>query len=442
MGTACLPADDHLPGAAHLVGDDADDILATALTVSDGRLYGARACHVQYRPGSEAVVRYDACVSWSGRPPVRETLLASTHRGGPLPGTVALEASVAGRDLTVSVWRWPFDPVLTALSDLVTPGRAEARLAGLVRGPVAIHVAAYRPTERAVVRVDDADGRSIWVKILPPDTTESCAVSELAERHRRFRIAGVPVPEVVADDPAAGWLALTDVPGPTLRDRLKAGGGSLPAAAGLVDLLRRVRATPLEGAALRTRTQDASGHAAMLATVAPELRPRLECIVEALTPEVAASQLRSAPVHGDLHEGQLVLDGRRIAGVLDVDDAGLGDPLDDLATILAHLRFRRTMAEPTPTARRLTAYVDHLTDTFTASATEIGCRPDELRRVTAAALVGLATGPFRIQQPDWITSTERVLADAEALLGLYTAPGERDLTAGSCPSQTRRREQR
>lgn len=426
-----LPDDNRLPAAAHLVGHGARDLLATALTVGDGRLHDARATHVQYRPGTQAVVRYDTTVSWSGAEPVTETLLVGTHRDGPPPGTLPLVADVRGVELAVGVWRWPFDPMMPALADLVTPARAAEQLASVIEGPLSLDVVAYRPTERAVVRVSNRRGDVIWVKVLP-----AARVADLVHRHERFAAEGVPVPDVLAANADQGWMAMSDLPGPTLRDRVKGAAGAWPNAQAFTELLRWVRSAELNAAEVPTRTGDARGHAAMLATVAPEFADRLTAMVDDLADELAAVAERRTIVHADLHEAQIVLDETGdIVGLLDLDDAGWGDPLDDFATLLAHLRYRRLLAEG-PAASRLERYATTLANGFAAECAALGHHPRHLDRVTAAALVGLATGPFRTQQTNWRTTTSQLLEEAEALLAGGCRRGARTVREVSASAHT------
>ena len=116
-------------------------------------------------------------------------------------------------------------------------------------------------------------------------------------------------------------------------------------------------------------------------------------------------------VHGDLHEGQLVVDDNAVIGLLDVDDVGNGDPLDDVATMIGHLRFRAaTGADPS-----LEYYADDI-----RSAVATGHDPGDVDLHIAAVLVGLATGPFRIQQPDWEATTVRLLGLVEQHLDTST----------------------
>lgn len=99
------------------------------------------------------------------------------------------------------------------------------------------------------------------------------------------------------------------------------------------------------------------------------------------------------PVHGDFYEGQLLTRGERITGLVDLDTAGPGERIDEWAMLLAHLSGLDLDDQWHPTAGRYAAEV----------LAHAGRRvpPRQLRQRTAAALLGLATGPFRIQHPRW-----------------------------------------
>jgi aminoglycoside phosphotransferase len=401
---AVLIDDAVLPAARHLTGPGAADVLAAAVTAADGLLRTSRPVHVQYRPGSELVVRYSATVEWSGKPAVPETLIASTSRHGPLRGALPLVADTEFGPIEVGVWRWPFDPILTALTDAVTPDRAERFLPHAAR-PVDLEVVAYRPTERAVVRATAGDGTIHYLKVVQPDTAAG-----LAARHRHLTVAGVPVPEVTCLDADAGVITMDELRGDTVRQRLKSGAGSWPTADDYLELFAAFSGTELPDAVpVRSRIADALGHAAMLATVVPDQRPRLERICEVLSEASTRVESRRGPtIHGDLYEAQIIMENDRIAGVLDIDDAGPGDPLDDRATVLGHLRYRASNASAD--ARRLHGYADMLRRSFAEPPY------DEIDVVTAAVLVGLATGPFRVQHHRWRHEVRRHLTAAERML--------------------------
>ena len=417
--------DPWLPAAAHLTGRAARDVLTPAVSAAGGELHGSRPCHVQYRPGHDLVVRFDAWVSWSGRPAVDETLIAAATADGPPPGTVPVEATTAdGQHLVVGVWRWPFDPMIDGLAEAVTPASVARLLAGIVTGPVKLTVVAYRPTQRAVVRAVDATGRVHYLKAVAP-----ASVAALAERHRALTAAGVPVPAITRRDVEMGVVAMEAMPGPTIRERVKDGDRPWPPGDEYERIMAAVARAEIPGAeSVPGRAELAGRHAAMLAAVMPAERWRLETLTDELTGAADRAATRHGPtIHGDLYDAQLVTapgrqGGVRITGLLDVDDAGPGDPVDDRATVLAHLLVR-TLDGGASERRAMAAYVSHLRGCFASTVD-----PVELDLVTAGALVGLATGPFRVQQHGWRHAVRRRLGLAERLV---RHAGEKSLSAAS-----------
>lgn len=409
-----------LPAAAHLTGPRAGRVLSAALDAVEGRLENARAAQLQYRPGHDVVVRFESRVSWSGRRVVDETLLAATTAGGPPVGTLPVEAVAPdGSTVSVGVWRWPFDPVVTGLTDAVTPSTATELLAGLATGRVRLEVLAYRPTQRAVVRAIDDAGAVFYIKALAPP-----AVGELVDRQRRLLDAGVPVPIVLRSDPTRGLIVMCELPGLTVRERIKAGHASLPPAEEYEAIFQSLAGVVLPGArSVDGRLATARRHAQMLATVLPGAADRLRGLSDLLAPAAERAAVRSGTtIHGDLYEAQLVTGrgpgrSQRIIGVLDLDDAGPGDPLDDRATVIAHLIDRAI--DGRGESRRVIDYARSLRRSF---ATRVD--PVELDLVIAGALVGLATGPFRMQQAHWGRAVRRRLTVAGRLAA---APGEKGL---------------
>lgn len=384
-----------LPAAVHLTGDGAADVLRPAVHASGGRLIGCRTSQVQYRPGSDLVVRYRCRIERDGTT-IDDTVLAGTTVGGIPSGTLPIEAeSPTGERLVVGVWRWPFDPVLTALETMVTPQLAASHLRDLVGDRPSLEVVAYRPTERAVIRAV-GDGRTVYVKVVAPG-----AVDALVARHDALGRAGLPVPRVEAS--GSGWIAMEALDGTTLRDRLKAGAVERPAPATYRRLIETIASVALDDLPpVRSRLDDAPHHAGMLAAVVPSLRGRLDDLVDRLAASAPARAVATA--HGDLHEAQLVVDGEHIIGLIDIDDAGPGDPLDDAGTLLAHLRFRSLTADDPAIAV--------FADEIRAAMCE-RFDPAALDHRVAAVLVGLATGPFRLQQDGWAATTEAVVDVAE-----------------------------
>jgi hypothetical protein len=339
--------------------------------------------------------------------------MATTALGGPPAGTLPVEAVTDdGDQLRVGVWRWPFDPVMTGLRDAVTPSSVARFLGDLAHGSLQLTVLVYRPAQRAVVRAVDERGTVFYVKALVPRATR-----RLVERHERLAAAGVPVPAIIRRDDERGLIAMPELAGPTVRDRIRQGSRYLPPPDEYETVLRSFAATELP------RSRPAMGrvaaglrHAAMLATVLDADHGLIERVVAHLEPAADRAAARTpVTIHGDLYEAQLITGtgrgrARRITGVLDLDDAGPGDPYDDRATVLGHLLER--LADPGP--RRTSMVRDYLL----SLRREFGRHVDaeELDIVTAGVLVGLATGPFRIQSARWSEAVVRRLALAEHLL--------------------------
>ncbi len=97
-----------------------------------------------------------------------------------------------------------------------------------------------------------------------------------------------------------------------------------------------------------------------------------------------------------------------MVGVVDVDGAGLGHPADDAGNLLAHLLLLRELV---PAGSVLHGWMPDVLEAVRAAH-----EPDQLRRRTAAVLLGLATWPHSQQLPDWQARTARVLELAQEAL--------------------------
>ena len=389
-----------LPAARHLVGSHAVDVLRVPVEATGGRLHSARPVQVQYRPGSDVVVRYSAQISWNGEPAQRETLAASSTIHGAHADTVGVTATTPDGPIDIGVWRWPFDPVLTGLPRVVTPSSVAALLAPvhgeLDARAVRLDVVAYRPTDRAVLRVDvDGRGTIAYLKVVNPVLAPA-----IVERHRALLAAGVPVPRVDLVHEALGLLVLAPLLGPTLRELIKAGAGDWPSGSEYDRLADGFAGATLDSTANVSRLTDGSLHARMMATVMPSAASRLLELADRF--ERSPAPPPDTVIHGDLHEAQIIVGHGSIVGVLDIDDAGPGLAVDDRANVLARLRYRAT----TDPARRTD--IDDYADRLRRSA-QTRFDPYTLDLHTAAALMGLATGPFRLQTPGWSDSVTALL---------------------------------
>jgi len=385
---------------ALLTGPDVEDLLSAALATSDEQLVDWRVRQVDHRPTSASTtVSYDVTVDGpAGRS--AQVLGASTGLTADVaPGVL----SMSDGEVQVAVWRLPLDPALPALATAMDDTAVRDLLTSydVAPGPVRLQVRSYRPRRRAVVEVT-GPGCRLFLKVLRPS-----AVAALHERHRLLHAAGLPVPR------SLGWredglLVLEGLTGTTLRARLRDGGSPAPTGEDLVALLDRLPPVVCDLPLRRSWTDAVAHYAGVTASVLPTEAMRCRELAERVLTTVGDAPA-DQPTHGDLYETQLLLDGGRITGLLDVDTAGPGRRTDDLACLLAHVSV---LAQREPSHR--------------ASSSALGSRwlssfdrtvdPVELRARTAGVVVSLATGPHRVQETDWPGATRARLDLAERWL--------------------------
>ncbi len=377
------------PAAAvrhHLVGPDADEVLGAALGAAGLTLDGWRLDSVHHRVGRSLSVLYAARVLDADGAAHDLALVAHVDRKPVPPGPV--EVTVAGT--SVWVWRFPNDPFLPGLPSATSAPRVRELLdqLGVAPGEVGLEIRAYRPSRRAVIEVSiDAPGtagRVLYLKALAGDRA-----SRLGTVHRELDAAGIPVPGLVGVAHEQGLLAIRALGGATLRSVL-ARGDQPPAPAALVALSERFAAAPLTTGADPTRFADPTRHVQVLAELLPDRRADLEA--------TAATALAvggpRVPVHGDLHDAQILVEDGEVVGVLDVDGAGEGWLAQDAGSLVAHLE---AVGEVWPQVdEQVRRYA-----TAVASAYERLLDPRDLARGAAGAWLGLATGPYRVQDAGW-----------------------------------------
>jgi aminoglycoside phosphotransferase (APT) family kinase protein len=160
-----------------------------------------------------------------------------------------------------------------------------------------------------------------------------------------------------------------------------------------------------------------------LAAVTPHLDRRLQRLSEGIESALDGSRRTDAAVHGDLYEGQVLVDPRgSITAVLDTDGLGIGDPVTDAANVAAHLG---ALTETHPhlslrLGRVREAAIAAIADTFDTAPAMVAARE-------AIAGLQLAAGPLRVMDPNWIERTERRIEWVEHAFGLRDGHRQRVL---------------
>jgi hypothetical protein len=398
------PRDDHLPEARVLLGGGARALVDTAVEAHGGRLLHLSRSQAIHRPGRSLAVRYAVEVSWAGGPARSETIVAVVDRTGPVPDTLLLEAD----GMQVGLFRYPADPRLPGLPIATVPTRALAVVGGST--PPELEAKTYRPCDRAVLRASSPEVGVRYLKVARP--------SKVPTLERRLRALGgrLPVPPVVRVLPDDGIVVTDGLPGVTLRDALRRGDHEIPGPEALLELVDELAAVNVDDAGeVSSPVARAEGFVEVLAALLPPSRRRLERLRDRLGPETGVPDRL---VHGDLHPAQVMVDRGVVTGLLDVDDVGLGRPGDDLAVFLGHLASLAA-------ADRSGRVRHHLARSFAAFAERVD--PDELCRQTAAVLLGLATGPYRVQHAGW----RRTTLDRIGLAERWARGDVRNLTVAS-----------
>lgn len=402
-------ADPDLPAVAELLVREVPAPLTAALGSAGVKVERARIAQVTWWPGSSITVRYEARLVGA---------VSGLHQVVAASGRIPAGALVVGNgESEVGVWWVPHDPALPGLARALDPTSIAGLLSdlGLPASGVQTRLRAYRPGRRAVVEAR-SDGASIFLKLVPP-----AAAAGLHQTHRDLATR-LPVPDSLGFSPELGLVALEAIPGVTLRRALGDPGAALPSPDEVVSIGYRM---PESDRPARSPLERLGGVVDLLRQIVPEESGALDELVEMIGGE---SRPADTPVHGDLHEGQVLVGGGRIRGVLDVDTHGRGREGDDAATMLGHL----SVFEHSSGRRgRVAAYGGELLSRWDRLVD-----PVDLRLRTAAVVAGLATGPFRVQLSNWPAETRARLRLAVRWAESSLPADERGLTTASRSSHT------
>ncbi len=264
--------------------------------------------------------------------PSEYTIYLDTGASGS-PGTLDLEDGAGER---LRAWLYPADPALPALAPAVYADSARIILERMGRsvGPVDLALCSYRPGKRAVVCVNAPDPVA-FLKVVRPRKAAA-----IAQSHASWCAAGVPAAQVIAWsqdglialEPLTGEAAIgivSDVEPESLVATMRA----------LTDRIARIPSVRPARASLASRLDFTRKG---MTRLAPERVADIDSMCERirLTLSLAGPAPRPVTVHGDLHLGQVFLDPERpdrVTGVVDIDTAGIGDPADDAAALVAQL---------------------------------------------------------------------------------------------------------
>lgn len=313
-----------------LTGPGAGTILEAALGTEGATIMRWEVHALHHRPSAGVSVGYTLQVRDSGGAEASQYVCATTSRltDERAPGLVRLDHP-SGR-VTVHVWRHPHDPELPAL-----PPACDARTMSRALGrDVTVHMVAYRPTRRCVLKLSDGEAARAFVKVVRPRV-----LPDLVGRHELLTEAGVPAPRVLHHDPD-GLVVLSPASGTPLANFL-ARGLDDPVATfdAAMSVLDRLPAGVLSLKRHPSWSERVDHYAHAAATALPERAEQARWIAAAVSRAMHDADAGPVvPTHGDWYEANIFMaDPTAVSSILDVDSVGPGHRVDDIACLLGHV---------------------------------------------------------------------------------------------------------
>jgi aminoglycoside phosphotransferase len=332
---------------------------------------------------------------WYGEPdagPRLDRVARRTSRTAPDPGLVAVD-----RERGV----------------LLQAGGADRRLPGLREAVIrpGAELVAHRAEQRAVVRLPAGDGTAGYVRVVRPGRTQPLVDAAKV-------VLPVRTPRLLHHDVQLGIVEVTAVPGDPLRAVLSRPNATQPVEAIAREVARRLRAVHRCVAPAQRRARDVAREVARVATwvdrlapYAPDLQPRAEAALHHCARLLDEPAQALVLVHGELHDGQVMVDADGVVGVVDWDGMAAGEGALDLAGLVAHVRLR--VLEGTCTPAVGDAFEAALMNAYGATART---------RARTEAYVGLLNVRMACQhvfRPQGLTVAARLLAAPYPLGGKY-----------------------
>jgi hypothetical protein len=405
--------DEEVPAVGALLGPAAIEVVAEGVTEEGGSVRAVRPIQVSYHPGDRITVTYEADIDWPEGYSSEDLVVALARPEGPPDGSVPVERD----DTTIGVWRLPHDPRLPGLVSASDPAFVRSLLDEVGAPPGAVELAqrSYWPRMRAVIEVSKVASRHqlvfrpgegiapkppkqlTFLNVVRPEDCE-----ELVRLHEQLA-PRLPVPVCLHSVEELGILVLEAKPGDTLWACVQDEIEPVPGPDVLVTLLDRLAELQLDGERKDTTGEVAQRSARLLRAVLPEEAGRIDRFMERLGEDSDEALITT---HGDFHEVQVLIDQGGISALLDIDDVGPGQRIDDLAMMAG--RFWSFGPFEPYGREQIEGYALELLRAFGELVD-----PVELHRRVAGVLFARATSPFRGQDQGWPSIAKRAIGLAE-----------------------------
>jgi aminoglycoside phosphotransferase (APT) family kinase protein len=412
-------ADPELPGLAVLLDPEAFvDVLIDVYPEMGSR--DATITYLRYKPRTSCLCAYRISTAAGTVDVYAKAFRSGPHQKlrhwitGPASPAPVRQHRRASLRWGLGISRFPDDRRLEALTDLHDARRRARILASALADHQAwpgaeLATLRYKPERRYVARLSDGQRPVAALKLYGDGFLHARA------RARLFRsVESLTIVPCVAESARHGILMFEWVPGSSLQELLQQGSGidaAETAGLALAELhgqdVGEILAEPAGASGRAVRAAAGS-----IAATCPRLALRARALADTVSSALDESAHSLVPSHGDFYAEQVIPTAGG-AAILDLDRACLAHPAADLGTFAGHLT-RAALRRGSPPAH-LEAAVDALLEGYArrrpvpASA--------QVSAYTAAALLRLATEPFRRHEEDWMPLTEALLVRVDHAIG-------------------------
>jgi aminoglycoside phosphotransferase (APT) family kinase protein len=410
-----------LPGLALLLDEEA---FAAALRerLPDAGVTSVSEFYARYKPGRSCVVAYrvkvgDAEVDAYARAMPRTAFerIADTRQPAPVAGSLGAGGLLL-EDVAVSVTVFPNDHGIETLALLGEPDTRSQLLADVLPDRPALwgaHAARLRywPERRFVARLETEDGESAALKLYAERSYRAAGHNAFAFVPRgELRLA-----ECLGRSDRHRAVAFEWLPGRTLDQIMIEPGFDDSTLATVGAAVAEIHAQQPPGLTRRSPGAESKflhTRARWVGSVRPDLAERARILAEHIDSALQGRTATECSIHGDFTPRQVLVTSDGVS-IIDLDDATLGEPAEDLGVFISRLELLAVSGKLTPA--RAQAFVSTLLDGYEARAGPGSVDRPAVTRHVAAELVRRLPGAFRRRGDNWMTVMVATLARAEEI---------------------------
>lgn len=433
-----LPFDPELPGLSSMV--DTDFIKSSLYERFKSAEFSINRCdvsYIRYKPGTNCIIVYEIILDRETgyeitRFPIYVKLLSNDefestaekarhHRWVNLAGTGDY---MLFSEHNAILYFFPNDPVIDGLRILANPKKIQRILYQYYsRYPernwrisdrrLKVSIMRFKPERRAVIRLDTRavnrsedtrESLSIYARFYADDSGERSSEIQRQLYQMSLNEKYLKIAQPIAYLPDRRMLLMESLKGNTLQECIKSGDiSALGTAAKSLAVLHRLspgNLTIMELVSLESKIAETLN---MISYICPELSEIANEISQSLKRQLGNGQTSQAGfVHGDLHPGQIIIDGDK-AGIIDFDRSYLGDSTADIGNFIANLRLRG-LPDNKNTEKMESEFISAYEKFAGAAAGKEG-----LSFWIAFSLFQLAVSPFRSLEPNWRDKISQIL---------------------------------